>query len=95
MMNGNRYEITPCDGRKSFYGKAYAQIIREGAEVLLSYGTPVIAKVDGVLYRLWDDWSATTGRHIRSFAGIGKADWDKMQTVPLSYVMGLAERKAA
>lgn len=73
------YELVPTDGRKSFYGKARVYIEQDGTQVLVSYRTPVIAKkLDGTLVKLWDGWSLTTGRHIRSFAGIAKAEWDAM-----------------
>lgn len=67
------YELTPTDGRKSFYGKARVIIDVYGDETLISYTTPVIKKTaSGELIRLWAGWSATTGCHIVAFAGIGK-----------------------
>lgn len=46
-----------------------------GTETLLSYGTPIIKRlVSGELVKLWDGWTATTGRHIRAFCGLNKAD---------------------
>ena len=74
------HEIAPVDGRKSFYGKAVVTVYEDGTEVLRSYETDVIKRTaDGKLVRLWDDWSATTGRHIRAFCGIGKKEWDQME----------------
>lgn len=73
------YELTPHDGRRSFYGKAMVSIYRDGAEVLKSYNTNVIRRdPDGTLHRLWSGWSATTGRHIAAFAGINKKAWDAL-----------------
>lgn len=70
----------PTDGRKSFYGKAIVVIDNDGAETLYSYNTPVIRRqTNGRLERLWDGWSATTGRHIAAFCGIGKKEWNKME----------------
>lgn len=76
------YELTPTSSRKSFYGKAVVIIEDDGSELLKSYET-IIAKRDasGRLYRLWDGWSATTGNHLRSWAGIDKQQWDKMEVV--------------
>ena len=68
-----RYYLTPDDGRKSFYGKCYVEVDADGAETLYSYGTPIITRCNGVLKRLWDGWSATTGRHIRAFCGLNKS----------------------
>ena len=27
------------------------------------------------LYKLWNDWTATTGRHIKAFCGLSKAEY--------------------
>lgn len=74
------YELTPTDGRKSFYGKAVVQIEENGTETLLSYGTSIIKRfVSGEMVRLWDGWSATTGRHIKAFCGLNKAGFEKLE----------------
>lgn len=72
-------ELTPSDGRKSFYGKAHIFIEKDGRRILKSYST-YVAYIDkaGKFHRIWSGWSATTGRHLRAFAGINKATWDKM-----------------
>ena len=76
--------LLPRDSHKSFYGKAIARTYDDGTVVLRSYATDVISrKADGTLVRHWGGWSATTGRHVAAFAGIGKAVWDKMPVVPL------------
>ena len=68
------YELTPTNGQASFYGKARVVIDDEGTETLISYDTPIIERTaDGKLNRLWfGDWTATTGRHIKSFCGLNK-----------------------
>ena len=69
-----KYELIPNDGRKSFYGKAVVEVADDGSEMLYSYGTPIVKKTAaGELVRLWDGWSATTGRHIKAFCGLNKA----------------------
>ena len=69
-----KYELIPNDGRKSFYGKAVVEVADDGSETLYSYGTPITKKTAaGELVRLWDGWSATTGRHIKAFCGLNKA----------------------
>ena len=69
------YEIMPKDGRKSFYGKATVYRYENG-EVLKSYDTKVFARYkDGEWLRLWYSWSATTGRHVASFADKNKAEY--------------------
>ena len=73
------YELIPVDGRKSFYGKAAVLVYANGTEVLKSYGTKVVKRnPDGTLVRMWDGWSATTGRHIKAFCGLNKAGFDAL-----------------
>lgn len=79
-----RYELTPIDGRKSFYGKAVVEIGNDGAETLYSYNTPIIKRTQGgELIKLWSGWSATTGRHIKAFCGLNKAQFDALETPPV------------
>ena len=67
-------------GQKSFYGKAKTE---KGK--LYSYGTLVCSIIDGNLYRHWDDYSATTMRHINSFlranglSSLRKKEWESME----------------
>lgn len=69
-----KYELIPTDGRKSFYGKAVVIVEDNGTETLYSYDTPIIKRlVSGELVKLWDGWTATTGRHIQAFCGLNKA----------------------
>lgn len=71
-----RYELIPTDGRKSFYGKAIVEVEENGTETLYSYNTPIIKRlVSGELVKLWNDWTATTGRHIAAFCGLNKAEY--------------------
>lgn len=71
-----RYELTPNNGRKSFYGKAIVEIAADGSETLYSYNTPIIKRSsNGDLVKLWDGWTATTGRHIKAFCGLNKAEF--------------------
>ena len=68
------YELRPTDGRKSFYGKAVVIVEDNGTETLYSYNTPIIKRlVSGELVKMWDGWTATTGRHIKAFCGLNKA----------------------
>lgn len=67
------YELHPTNGQKSFGRKAF--VLRQNSgETLLSYGTPILYRSnDGTLTRLYDGWTATTGRHIKAFCGLDKA----------------------
>lgn len=71
-----QYELRPTDGRKSFYGKAIVTIDEDGTETLSSYNTPIIKRtVSGELVKLWDGWTSTTGRPIKAFCGLNKAQY--------------------
>lgn len=71
-----KYELIPTDGRKSFYGKAIVEVEENGTETLYSYNTPIIKRlVSGELVKLWNGWTATTGRHIAAFCGLNKAEY--------------------
>lgn len=61
------YELTPKNGRKSFYRKAYV-IIDGKTAYLRSYET-IIGSVDpeGNAHRYSDHHSCTTGAHVKSF----------------------------
>lgn len=69
-------DLIPNDNHKSFYGKAKVKIYSDNTKVLQSYNTDV-AKIDanGNVIRLWDNWTATTGRHIKAFCGLNKKEY--------------------
>lgn len=83
-MNNNRFYLKPIDSHKSFYGKAIVKSIPSGV-VLQSYNTDVCAFVNGRFMRLWSGYSATTMRHVNSFAAYcgmnegGKKWWDSLE----------------
>ena len=60
------YELSPIDGRNSFYRKALVEIAKNGTETLYSYGTPIIKRIknSGRLVRLYDGWTMTNLDHI-------------------------------
>ena len=51
----------------------------EGDEFLYSYDTPVLLNHNGKLYRLWNGWSATTGRHIKEYCGLNKKQYLELE----------------
>lgn len=72
-------ELHPVDGRKSFYGKAVVLVFSDGTEILRIYQTDIVKRnPDGTLERLWEGWSATTGRHIKAFCGLDKKGFDRL-----------------
>lgn len=84
--NDNKVYLCPVDGRKSFYGKAYIQ--REGAALCLySYDTKVASCINGRIVKHWNDYSATTMRHVNAFVqhcgidGGGKSWWTSLPYV--------------
>lgn len=74
------YELHPIDGRASFYGKARVIIDENSVETLVSYNTPIMRRLpDGKLEKLWDGWTQTTGRHIKTFCGMDKKQYQALQ----------------
>lgn len=78
-----KYELTPKDGRKSFYRKAFVEVVN-GEEKLISYETPIAIKKDGKIIRIFDGYTsdgeyvgftATTLRHIKAFCGMNKKEF--------------------
>lgn len=74
-------ELTPTDGRKSFYGKCCVEF-SDDKLTLISYGTRIMYRdrlTDELKRYRWmvdgEDWSATTGRHIKAFCGLNKAEY--------------------
>lgn len=77
-----KYELSPVDGRKSFYGKCYVLKDDLGNEVLYSYNTKIMTKyADGNMVRHYAKWTSTTGRHIKAFCGLNKADFIDLEVV--------------
>ena len=77
-------ELKPTDGKKSFYGKASVEILENGTKILTSYETKImIIFPNGSMYRLWDGWTQTTGRHIKAFCGLNKSEFMKLNLVEL------------
>lgn len=73
------FELKPLpeQNQKSFYGKAQVRINDDGTQVLYSYGTEIMSKnPDGSLTKIYDDWTQTTGKHIKAFCGLNKKEWD-------------------
>ena len=74
----NVYEVCPVGNQKSFYDKAHLLELFNGMRVLKSYDTLILVKDGKRFLKLWDDWSATTGKHIYSFCGMRKKDFEKL-----------------
>ena len=79
------FELSPINGRKSFYGKAKV-IERDNGDIeLRSYDTIVARIRNGKFERLWSGYSVTTMTHINSFidtygiSGGGKAWWTSLE----------------
>lgn len=77
--------LIPVRSNKSFYNKAKVITFDDGMTALISYNTVVAFIQNGKLHRVWDDWSATTAKHIDSYnrtfgdgTGVCKADWVSM-----------------
>ena len=75
------YELSPSvdQNQKSFYRKAHIERFEDGSEALCSYDT-MVAYVDknGEIVRTWDDWSVTSGKHIKAFLHVNKKDYFRL-----------------
>lgn len=72
--------LEPTGNVKSFYNKAYILEDEEGNATLYSYETPIIRRnTDGSLTRLYNGWTATTGRHIKAFCNLTKQEFLKIK----------------
>jgi len=65
---------------KNNYGETFkcgAPVVvveNDGKETLFSYWTEIMSRnPDGTMTRAWDDWTQTTGKHIKAFCGLNKA----------------------
>lgn len=74
-------ELLPIEGQqKSFYGKAKIRRDDDGSETLISYNTEIMRRDEnGKLWRIWDGYSQTTGRHVRAFCGLNKKQFDALE----------------
>lgn len=79
MYGREMYELMPNNSRKSFYGKALVEFNKDGSQTLWSYGTKIMTKKkDGSFVKHYDDWTATTGRHIAAFSGLNKKQYEEL-----------------
>lgn len=74
----NTYYLKPKN-QKSFYKKARV-IDTDRLQFLKSYETIVAVrdKIDGVVYRTWSGYSASTQKHIKDFCGLNKKEYTNM-----------------
>ncbi len=64
-----KYDIDSANNAQTLY-------CDDNSEVLQSYETQVLRRYsDGTLCRLWNGWSATTGKHIKTFCGLNKKQY--------------------
>lgn len=70
----------PKQHQKSFYGKAYIIVDdKKMTTTLFSYDAKIMTKYqDGHYERHYDDWTQTTGKHIKAFSGLNKAEFLKL-----------------
>ena len=59
-------ELSPINGRKSFYQKAHL-VQQAGRRFLRSYNTIVAGHVGGKVCRYWNGKSGTTSAHLAAF----------------------------
>ena len=84
LKSAQIYDLIPDDSHKSFYGKAKVFITADGS-YLKSYNTIIMyLGNDGSMKRYYDNWTATTGRHIKAFCGLNKKEYFqvKLESMP-------------
>lgn len=75
---------TPEQHQKSFYGKAFILMDdKTMTTTLFSYDTKIMTKYQDGHYerhyeRHYDNWTQTTGKHIKAFSGMSKAEFLKL-----------------
>lgn len=69
----NIYDLAGSNGK--------AKVIQtEKGEYLVSYNTTVLfTSKAGRRYRTWTGWSRTTGRHIKAYCGLNKAEYEALK----------------
>ena len=79
------YYLKPLAGtQKSFGNKALVREENTNTAVLISYNTVVCRVQNNKLVRLWNDYSATTMRHINAFCtaynlpAMTKKEWEAL-----------------
>lgn len=75
------YYLMPTaeQNQKSFYGKAVVAINDDGTETLFSYNTKIVSrKPNGEFVKHWNDWTVTTGKHIKAFCGMNKKEYSAL-----------------
>lgn len=66
--------------------KAKVEILNNGYKVLKSYNTDIMyISPIGTMFRLWDGWTQTTGRHIKAFSGLNKKEFLSLPLVGSNY----------
>lgn len=81
---GMLHELKPTN-QKSFYGKANVITIGN-VQYLKSYDTIVCYLVNNTLYKTWNDYSATTMKHVNAFlesnnmSKLSKKEWETVPT---------------
>ena len=70
------YELKPSQNQNqiSFYGKAKV-IIENGCKTLYSYDTKIMTIKGNRMFRHYDGWTQTTGKHIFAFCGLRKKEF--------------------
>lgn len=75
------FDLKPLPGQnqRSFYGKAQVRINDDMSQDLFSYNTLICTKnPDGTITKHYDDWTQTTGRHIKAFTGLSKKQYSEL-----------------
>lgn len=78
------YFLKPSAGTQKSFNKALVREENANTAILISYNTTVCKIQNNKLVRLWNDYSATTMRHINAFCTaynlppISKKEWETL-----------------
>lgn len=74
-----KYELLNERGEHIRCGNPFVEVNDDGTETLFSYLTPICERdKNGNIRKIWGGWSQTTGKHIKAFCGLNKAQFMKL-----------------
>ena len=76
-----KYGLLNEKGQAMRCGTPFVEIDDNGTETLYSYYTPICERDSaGNIRRIWNGWTQTTGKHIKAFCGLNKAQFMELPT---------------
>lgn len=71
-----KYGLLNDSGKPFVCGAPFVEVGGNGTETLFSYCTAICERDSaGNIRRIWNGWTQTTGKHIKAFCGLNKAQF--------------------